>query len=80
MSFLPAALICFFVLCRVAALDLPLLPGMARGIRRTAPVAVALLAVLYVAGLTPTVTADRALEAHATQWITDEVRYLDGQR
>jgi hypothetical protein len=73
---LPAALLSFCVLCRVAALELPLWAGLARGMRRAAPHAVALLALLYLGSLVPTVAADRALEAQLKQTTLDELGSL----
>lgn len=73
---LPAALLAFLVLCRVAALELPLVAGLARGVRRVAPYAAALLALLYLGSLVPTVAADRALESYLVQTTTDELGSL----
>jgi hypothetical protein len=68
---LPAALLAFLVLCRVAALGLPLRTGLARGVRRAAPYAVALMAALYLASLVPTIAADRALDQHLNQMLVE---------
>jgi hypothetical protein len=75
---IPAGLISFLVLCRVAALDQPLLPGLARGVRRVVPFALVLLVALYVAVLAPTVAADRTAEYQVRELLTDEEGYLDG--
>jgi hypothetical protein len=70
---LPAALLPFGVLCAIAARELPLTTGLARGVRRAAPYAIVLLALLYLGSLAPTVAADRALERHVEQMVTDEL-------
>jgi hypothetical protein len=69
----PAALLAFLVLCRVAALGLPLRSGLAHGVRRAAPYAVALLAGLYLVSLVPTMAADRVAEARVKQLVSASV-------
>src|SRR5207244_1069402 len=78
--FVPAALLLFVALCRVAALDLPLRAGLSRSLRRTVPYALTLLAVLYLAVLVPTTATDRALESHVEHTLTDELAYLEATR
>ncbi len=59
---LPAALLLFLQLCRVAALRQPLGAGLGRGLRQTVPYAIALLLTLYLANLVPTLASERAVE------------------
>jgi hypothetical protein len=56
----PALLLTFAALCRVAALDLPLRAGLLRAVRQMIPYAMALLALIYIAALVPTLAGDRA--------------------
>jgi hypothetical protein len=73
LAVLPAVLIVLFILCRVAALELPVVAGLAWGVRRVAPYAVALLVALYLGSLVTTAAADRALETYLEQTTTDEL-------
>jgi hypothetical protein len=66
---LPAALLLFMQLCRVAALHQPLPSGLLRGLRQTMPYAIALLLLLYLAALVPTVAAERAVEAELVRMV-----------
>jgi hypothetical protein len=59
---LPTLLLAFSQLCRVVALRLPLRNGLVRGIHVTVPVAILLLAFVYLAALVPTVATDRVNE------------------
>src|SRR5205085_5375050 len=70
---LPLALLTFFVLCRVAALDLPVRAGLARGLRQTIPLAVGLLIAAYLGTLVPTVAEDRRADRQIQQTLQDEL-------
>jgi hypothetical protein len=76
LAVLPAALLVFFVLCRVAILELPPVVGLAGGVRRVASYAIALLVAVYLGSLVSTVAADRALETYLEQTTTDELRAM----
>jgi len=77
---LPAALLPFLVLCRVAALRLPLRTGWAQGVRQTAPYAIGLLALVYAGALIPAVAADRAVESQLNLMLTDPLSGLQTMR
>jgi hypothetical protein len=70
---LPIGLLAFFVLCRVAALDLPVRAGIARGLRQTIPVAVGLLTAAYLVTLVPTVAEDHRTDRRIEQTLQDEL-------
>jgi hypothetical protein len=72
-ALLPAGVLSFLVLCRVAALSLPLWSGLARGVQKAAPYVLAMLAALYLAALVPAVAADRAYEQYLSGMLTNEV-------
>jgi hypothetical protein len=69
---LPAALLVYFQLLRVAALRLPLRAGLARGLRHTTPYAIALLVVLYLVALVPTVAVERSIGERIARSIAGE--------
>jgi hypothetical protein len=73
---LPVLLLLFFAFWRVAAGNLPLWSGLGRSLRRTAPVAVVLLAALYLVSLAPTIAADRSVERYVEQALVDELGVL----
>jgi hypothetical protein len=74
----PLGLVAFFVLCRVAALELPVRSGIARGLRRTVPAAVGLLIAAYLATLVPTVAEDRRADRQIQQTLQDELVAAEG--
>jgi hypothetical protein len=73
LALLPASLLVFLQLCRVAALGQPLWPGLARGLRRTIPLAAAMLAVAYLAILVPTVRAEHSIDRLITQAVAGKI-------
>jgi hypothetical protein len=77
---LPAALLPFLVLCRVAALRLPLRTGWVQGVLQTATYAIGLLALAYAGALIPAVAADRAAESQLNLMLTDPLRVLQTMR
>lgn len=68
---LPAGLLIFLQLCRVAALGISLRTGMPRGLRQTTPYAIAMLMSLYFISLIPTALADRTAESQLDRLITE---------
>jgi hypothetical protein len=76
LALLPALLVAYLVLLRVAACDLTLRAGMARGLCRTAPIALAMLAALYLVSIPFTVAADHSVDARLEQMVTDEAALL----
>jgi hypothetical protein len=72
---LPVGLLAFLVLCRVAALNLPVAFGITRGLRQTAPAAVALLLACYLVALVPTVAEDYRTDRQIVHVLRDELGF-----
>jgi hypothetical protein len=71
--FLPAAILLFAQMLRVAARREAFADGMARGLRRTAPIAVGLLLAIFVVALVPTIRSDRAAVHFYDQAVKDQL-------